>query len=487
MKIVSPITFIDKLIKKNELGQPFSLMDHQREILSLAFAFDPTGKLPYDTVVWSCPKKSGKTTINGGLTLWWAFTMEAPNEVLILANDLEQSLARVYKTMDGLIEHNPQLRAEAEVQTKTIYLANGTTLSAISNDFAGAAGSNHGWLSYDELWAYTSESSRRLWEELTPVPTRKNSLRFITTYAGFEGESQLLMDLYRQAVVEGERIHPELPLYVNRPARIFAYWDSEPRMPWQTPEYYESQRRTLRSSAFQRLHRNEWVSSEARFIEPAVYDQCVEPGLREDLTGNLFVGVDVGLKSDSTAIVAVKYDRFSGRLMVAGHRIWHPRPGEILDLGSTLEFFIRGLSQRATLEKVLFDPSQMQRTAQLLREGFIDVEELAQTEQNLSAATETLYDHLINRRLRIYPAEDLRSHILNASTKETERVFRLKKETRTRKIDAAVALSFAILAAVRSGRPAETPEHGYRVENNLDPDFFMGEEPAPYRGPNLQR
>ena len=141
MKIVSPITFIDKLIKKNELGQPFSLMDHQREILSLAFAFDPTGKLPYDTVVWSCPKKSGKTTINGGLTLWWAFTMEAPNEVLILANDLEQSLARVYKTMDGLIQHNPQLRAEAEVQSKTIYLANGSTLSAISNDFAGAAGS----------------------------------------------------------------------------------------------------------------------------------------------------------------------------------------------------------------------------------------------------------------------------------------------------------------------------------------------------------
>ena len=26
-----PITFIDKLVKKNELGQPFKLMDHQRE------------------------------------------------------------------------------------------------------------------------------------------------------------------------------------------------------------------------------------------------------------------------------------------------------------------------------------------------------------------------------------------------------------------------------------------------------------------------
>jgi phage terminase large subunit-like protein len=91
----------------------------------------------------------------------------------------------------------------------------------------------------------------------------------------------------------------------------------------------------------------------------------------------------------------------------------------------------------------------MQRTAQILRETWIDCEELPQTESNLTTATETLYDFLINRRLKIYPNEDLRSQILNASTKETERVFRLKKEKQSRKIDAAVALSFAILAAVR--------------------------------------
>ena len=38
MKSISPITFIDKLIKKNELGQLFRLSDHQREVLRLAFA-----------------------------------------------------------------------------------------------------------------------------------------------------------------------------------------------------------------------------------------------------------------------------------------------------------------------------------------------------------------------------------------------------------------------------------------------------------------
>src|SRR6267378_2143870 len=119
-KNVSPVTFIDKLIKKNELGQPFTLFDHQREILRLAFAFDSEGRLPYDTILYSCIKKSGKTTLNGAITLAWGFTQEAPNEILILANDLEQTLARVFLTMEGIIQYNSELQREAEVQSKTI-------------------------------------------------------------------------------------------------------------------------------------------------------------------------------------------------------------------------------------------------------------------------------------------------------------------------------------------------------------------------------
>ena len=69
----------------------FRLSDHQREVLRLAFDFDHDGRLPYDTIVYSCIKKSGKTTLNGALTLAWGFTQEAPNEILILANDLEQT------------------------------------------------------------------------------------------------------------------------------------------------------------------------------------------------------------------------------------------------------------------------------------------------------------------------------------------------------------------------------------------------------------
>jgi hypothetical protein len=109
-------------------------MEHQREILRLAFAFDEDGRLPWDTILYSCIKKSGKMTLNGALTLSWGFTQEAPNEILLLANDLEQTLARVFKTMEGIIQHNPELQREADVQSRTIYLDNGTTITAISGD-----------------------------------------------------------------------------------------------------------------------------------------------------------------------------------------------------------------------------------------------------------------------------------------------------------------------------------------------------------------
>jgi hypothetical protein len=39
-----------------------------------AFAFDENGRLPYDTVIYSTTKKSGKTTLNAALTLCWAVT-----------------------------------------------------------------------------------------------------------------------------------------------------------------------------------------------------------------------------------------------------------------------------------------------------------------------------------------------------------------------------------------------------------------------------
>ena len=57
--------------------------------------------------------------------------------------------------------------------------------------------------------------------------------------------------------------------------------------------------------------------------------------------------------------------------------------------------------------------------------------------------------------IRLYKAPDLREHVLNAVSVETPRGIRLSKQKTSNKIDGAVALSFAVLAAVQHGRPPE--------------------------------
>ena len=128
-----PVAFIDDQLPRNELGQPWRLAEHQRAILRHAFAFDRDGRLAWDTILFACPKKSGKTTINAALTLWWAFTQEAPNELLIVANDLEQAQGRVFKALVGLLRHNPGLSRSAEITAKQILLSNGTSITVLAS------------------------------------------------------------------------------------------------------------------------------------------------------------------------------------------------------------------------------------------------------------------------------------------------------------------------------------------------------------------
>jgi phage terminase large subunit-like protein len=457
-----PVAFIDDLVRVNELGKPFRLEPHQREVLRLAFAFDEDGRLPWDTVVYACPKKSGKTAINAAIVLWFAFTQEVPNELYLVANDLEQAHERVFKTLVGLLRKNESLGRSAHIQARQILLTTETTMTALASEYSGAAGSNHGLVSFDELWAYTSERSLRLYEELTPVPTRLNSLRFITTYAGWEGESTLLWDLYKQGVGkeehpegQGERLHPELPIYANREARLLVYWDHEARLPWQTPTYYAAQQRSLRPATFLRLHRNQWVVAETTFITPELWDPCVDASHRAPLPSrqmSVYAGVDAGVKHDNAAVVAMYWE--DETLCLAKYRIWQPSPAQPLDLEATIEAYLRELHQQFWLRKIYCDPYQLHRTITTLHASQLPIEEFPQTVANTTRMGQQLFDLLNGQNLRLYRAADLRQQALQTVAIETPRGFRIAKEKASRKIDGIVALAMSCVAAVE-GKAAE--------------------------------
>src|SRR5690349_10517163 len=101
--MISITAFDDKYMQKNESGQPFKLVPHQREVDDLIFKLYLADA--WNTYVEGLIKKSAKTTRAAKKMLWWAFTH--PNdELLIAANDFEQGKGRVFKVMVGLIRHN---------------------------------------------------------------------------------------------------------------------------------------------------------------------------------------------------------------------------------------------------------------------------------------------------------------------------------------------------------------------------------------------
>jgi phage terminase large subunit-like protein len=450
-----PVAFIDDIVQRNEHGKAFALIEHQKTILRSAFRFDDDGNLPYNTIVYSCPKKSGKTTINAAVTVWWAFTHPS-DEIFIVANDFDQAQGRVFKAIVGLIKNNPELARAAKIQSRQISLSNGTVITVLPAEYTGAAGSNHGFTSWDEVWGYTSESAIRLWEEMTPVPTRKNSIRFITTYAGWENESTLLRTLYKRAVGtdedpegQGTRLHPGLPIYANEAARLFCYWDHEPRMPWQDAKYYDGQRQTLRASNYLRLHENRWVTTETAFITPEMWDACIDSERRPLMATRqmpIYVGVDVATKHDCSSVVAVYYE--ANALVLGLHRIWTPTATDPVNIEATVEAYLRDLNARYRVQSIVVDPFQMVRSIETLKREGLRIRELPQTSATTTQMGQILFEQLNGRTLRLYPAADLRAQALNTVAVESSRGWRIAKESTNKKIDAIVALSMACMVAI---------------------------------------
>jgi hypothetical protein len=79
-------------------------------------------------------------------------------------------------------------------------------------------------------------------------------------------------DLYHQIFDEQHNVKKEVsqPLGQDFPAYakgdLFVYWDHKPRMPWQTPEYYVSQKQQLRLNTYLRLHENRWEMGILRIV-----------------------------------------------------------------------------------------------------------------------------------------------------------------------------------------------------------------------------
>ena len=159
-------------------------------------------------------------------------------------------------------------------------------------------------------------------------------------------------------------------------------------------------------------------------------------------------------KRDSTALVAVTFDKKAQVVRLVQHRVFTPAPGDPINFEATVEATIIDWRRRFVLRQVLFDPFQMAAVSQRLAKAHVPIEEYPQSVPNLTAATSNLFDLIQSRSIALYSDAAMRLAVSRAIIVESSRGWRLDKLKQQHKIDVVVALSMACLAAVRGqGKP----------------------------------
>lgn len=456
-----PVDWIEQNFYLYDQAEKMHLYDCQARPLREALRRDADGKLIYNTVLWSWPKKSAKSTVVAAVVDYVCATQPRSSAKLV-ANDLKQADSRVGMYLRENLRNNDDRLPTVRIKPTgyRIDYLNRSTVEMIPIDPKGEAGGNDNLIVYSELWGWKSKAHIQMWEEMTLSPNKfRNAQRWIDTYAGYYGESPILERLYDLGVNKGRQLWPDLEVYVNEKARLLCVWVTKPMLPWQLDAdgqaYYAEQRETLTVQAFSRMHENQWASSNDAFIDMAWWQGCkgTIPTLRQ--MQPLVIAVDAGVTSDTFAIVAVSAVRTppvegypEGRELteVRYCKLFVAPLNGKLDFADPERELIR-LCETYNVQMIVYDPYQLHELMTRFRRRLLaPCHEFPQGERR-AKADKHLYDIIRDRSVvwdqRMANVDDLKDHISHANQKAENERLRIVKRTEDDKIDGAVALSMA--------------------------------------------
>lgn len=414
------------------------------------------GNYKYSLIVYSDIKKSLKSCYGAAAALFIAFTKPWAS-IKLVANDLKQADSRQMEAARRCIELNPDMKAVCKVKPSgySIEFPNHSKIEAIPIDPQGEAGGNDDAIFYSELWGMASKAAMKMWTEMAVSPTKYGkSFIWAESYAGFRGQSPLLENLYQQGVVGGRRLDgaeafdPPLEIYENRAAGLFTLWNTTPRLPWQTPAYYSAEKSRLTDNEFNRIHRNQWGSSEDAFIPIEWWNGCQVSDIPPlNPKEPAVIAVDAAVESDCFAIVMVT-GWSGGRFAVRYARAWYPPKGDKIHFrnedGSGPEQELRRLVAQYNILEIAYDPFQLQDLAERFEdEGLVAMTKFGQQAPRL-LADKQLFDIIRDRNIVHSGETDLKDHLKNANRKSEGEKLRIIKRSSELKIDLAVALSMAV-------------------------------------------
>jgi phage terminase large subunit-like protein len=400
---------------------------------------------------FQAPRGAGKSTLLAAMAVWATFDRNPTGEpqVPIVATTVGQAKRAVYNVIVKMIAKEPALAARSISRTgigDTKIVVNdecgGGECFPTTNDVDTLQGLDPSFAIVDEIgfqplavWnALVLASGKRTVSLVvsigTPGPDRESALWHLRQ-AHLEGRSPAGVSFTELSAPDGCDIRDKDMWRWANPAIDEGYLGIDA---------LENDVEMMPESEFRLYRLAQWVEGTDCWL--GVDGRKVWRALRSDheltLGADTWVGVDVGLKRDTTAVV-IGQRRPDGALHTTA-RIWNPCDIGAIDVSAVMAH-LRELNGTYNLIEVAYDPRHFELAATDLADEGLPMVEYPQSPERMVPACGSLYEAIMRGELSHDGAADYERQILNAMPIHTDTGFRLTKSKSRGHIDAAIALA----------------------------------------------
>lgn len=429
-------------------GKPLKLAPFQKEWLEECLAPGVTSACE------SFPRGNGKSTFSAGLAVWAGFDDAATGapSVPIVATTVGQAKRSVYNTVLSMVKADQELAKRAQVFTawgsERIFIpSNEGEIFPIANAVDTLQGLDPSVALMDEIGFQPLEA----WDSLLlAAGKRPRSLVLGLGTPGLDRDNALFH--LRQLVDEGRAlpgfrfkefaadpgcdITDETQWYKANPALAAGFL---------TVDSLRTSLALVPEAHFRIFRLGQWADGVASWLGEdgrSVWRLGLEP-MPLVAGAASWIGVDVGLKRDSTAVVIVQYRPEDPTKLHAKARIWLPKEDEPVDVTDVMAH-LRDLARTYKVGAISYDPRFFDVPAKMLYDEGLPMVEIPQSLERMTPAVGSLYELVRQGRITHDGDPGFDAQILAAVARLNERGFTLSKGKSRGRIDAAVALALAV-------------------------------------------
>jgi phage terminase large subunit-like protein len=374
-------------------------------------------------------------------------------QVPIIATTITQAIRSCYGVAASMIKSEPELERRALIYTgiaqpRVVTPFNEGELFPISNDTDGLQGLDPSLGIVDEIGFQPEDS----WQSLRLASgKRERSLIVGLGTPGLDRENALFK--LRTAIRESGGVkgivfheHAAPDGCDHKDPAVWRAANPAMRAGFLRSSVLEGEALTTPEGHFRIFRLGQWYEGVDSWLGPngrIIWEALTNP---YDLVDDAptWVGVDIGLKRDSSAVVAIQ-QRDDGRFH-ALCRIWAPTPDVPVDTTDIMGY-LRDLDDLYDLKAVSYDPRFFDVPAKTLSDEGLPMLEIPQSVERMSPACGDLLEAIVKGQLTHDGDDVFATHVLNAVARINERGFTLSKGKSRGRIDAVIALALAFAQA----------------------------------------